>query len=232
MNKTSMLYWYPPTKKLDIPQPKTEIALQKDVKDWFKILDTELDDEDKASLERKADYIGYPLFLRTDHSSAKHDFQDTCFIAGKSTLYRNLHNLFEVNYCHDLYPEAVILREYITLDWSFKAFACMPVAPERRYFISDGKVICHHPYWVEDAIQFYCENYVPPYDWKDKLQNMNTESKIETTLLKGYAEKIASVLDGEFSVDFAKGRNKQWYFIDAASAIQSWHPDETEDSSF
>jgi len=227
-----MLYWYPLTMGLDIPQPKTNIVLQKDVKGWFKILDNGLDDEDKAVLEQSATQIGYPLFIRTDYSSAKHDFKDTCFVAGKSTLYQNLHNLFESNYCHNLYPEAIILREYLTLDWSFKAFACMPVAPERRYFISDGEVVCHHPYWVEDSIQFYCKNYVPPYDWKDKLRNMNTESISEIALLKGYAEKIASVLEGEFSVDFAKGRNEQWYFIDAASAIQSWHPNETENSSF
>lgn len=236
MNKTSMLYWWPLTRELDIPQPKTEIAIQKEIKDWFPILDHGLNKEDKEIVLQKASLIGYPLFMRTDHSSAKHDFTRTCFVPDSASLFQNIFNLFETNYCHNLYPEALILREYIELDWKFKAFQDLPIAPERRYFISDGEVICHHPYWSESAIEFYTHNISESYParlyWHETLSDMNTESKEEIALLKGRAQKIAMVLEGEFSVDFAKGKNGHWYFIDAASAIQSWHPDETKNSLF
>jgi len=236
MNKTSMLYWYPLTKSLNIPQPKTEVAIRKEIKEWFPILDKGLSKTDKDILFLKASMIGYPLFMRTNYSSAKHDFKNTCYVPDRESLLQHIFNLFETNYCRNLYPEALILREYIELDWKFKAFLDLPIAPERRYFISDGEVVCHHPYWPEDAIKFYTHNISESYPaklyWHESLAEMNIESPEEIKLLKDYATKIGSVLEGEFSVDFAKGRNGKWYFIDAASAIQSWHPEETEHSSF
>lgn len=232
VNKTSMLYWWPKVKDIGIPMPRTEIVLQKEIKDWFSILEKELNDADYELVKAKAEELNYPVFIRTDHSSAKHDYKDTCFVKSEKELSKNIRQLFEVNYCHNLYPEALILREYIELDWKFKAFMCLPIAPERRYFISNGEVVCHHPYWILDAIEFYSKDCPRPLYWQELLAEVNEESEEEITLLKGYSEKIASVLDGEFSVDFAKGKNGTWYFIDAASAIQSWHPEETETSGF
>jgi hypothetical protein len=97
----------------------------------------------------------------------------------------------------------------------------MPVNPERRYFINDGKVLCHHPYWIQAAItKPSIEN------WQEVLAEINTETTEEVQLLSGYAELIAKELPGFWSIDFCKAKNGQWYLIDMATGEHSWHPED------
>jgi len=50
-------------------------------------------------------------------------------------------------------PAAFMVREFLDLDASFKAFGGLPIAREWRIFASPEKVICYHPYWpAEDAL--------------------------------------------------------------------------------
>lgn len=218
-NKTSMLYWYPKVKDLPIPQPKTEIVLTKDFHDWWHLLDGEpLSSDDIKILEDAGDNIGYPLFLRTDLCSGKHDYMSTCYVAKKEDLGRHIFNMVDDNCCKDLTFTSMVFREFIKLDWKFHAFNCLPIAPERRYFIEDGEAVCHHPYWPEDAIQRPDND-----DWRRLLEKMNTES-YEIRLLTKYSNMVGDVLGGDWSIDFALSGTGTWYLIDMATAIQSWHP--------
>lgn len=104
--------------------------------------------------------------------------------------------------------------------WGFTAFRGLPIGMERRYFVKDGQVLCHHPYWPEDAIRN------PSVDnWQDILKDLNTEGEEEIKLLTSYAEKISRAIEGYWSVDFCKDKsNSWWWLIDMAEAKESWHP--------
>lgn len=224
INRSSMLYWYPLVKGLPIPQPKTEFVLSKD--NWWKYLDGEmLPEQDMSTLKKAIKRMGYPVFIRTDLASGKHQYLSSSYIDSEDKIAQNLFGLIEQNALRDLWFDTIVVREFIHLDYKFTAFGGLPIAAERRYFIKDGQVICRHSYWPEDAIRFYGnEDVWKDTTWEKWLQEMNTESEVEIRTLTRYAEMIASVLDGAWSVDFARGRNGMWYFIDAAVAERSWHP--------
>lgn len=205
--------------------PKTEIILtRKDPFEWWGFLDDpKLSEHDMKILHDAANRIGYPLFMRNSYTSGKHNYVDTCYVPNEVVLEQHLYRVVEDSALHDQLMTSIIIREYLELDSKFCAFRGFPVAIERRYFVSEGKVSCFHPYWVEEAIEFRHDSE-PVENWEDTLQKMNTQTPEEIALLTGYAEKIAAVLEGDWSLDFAKGRNGLWYFIDAAESKKSWHP--------
>lgn len=227
---TRMGYWWPLVKDIAVPKPATKIIpLTKDASMafvyYFDADPKALDELEKALevVRNEAKVFGFPVFMRTDLVSGKHDWENSCFVASENNINRCIAGLAESNSCAEVVPEAVVLREYIPLECAFTAFfGNMPVAKERRYFVRNGKVQCHHPYWPEDAIVFFKDN--EPNNWREKLTELNKETDEEITLLTGYAEKLASVLNDYWSLDFAKGKDGVWYFIDAARGELSWHP--------
>ena len=211
--ESSFVKWYPKIKDLDIPMPKTIIV---------KVPTSE------EEIEAKVEEIGFPLFMKTDMVAGKHHWDDMCYVEDLKYLDHQIELLVD-HHCFidwELAPlpiEALVFREYIELNSYFKAFDGTPIAKERRYFIDDGKVICHHPYWPVDAIRFWKVD--EPVNWKDMLMELNEESEDEIDLLTKYAELVASVLKEDWSVDFAQGKDGTWYLIDLARKDISWHPD-------
>ena len=223
---SSMNYWYPKIKDCAVPMSKTEIAITKDFWTWIDLLDGKdpLSAEDKQAIRDAAIRVGgYPVFMRSDQCSGKHSFRRTCYVENERNLIAQIYALVEENAVHDLPMVSLIVREYIEPSWSFKAFDGLPIASERRYFVRDGSVVCHHPYWPEDAICFW-NGTMPIEGWRELLRMMNHENAAEISLLSIYATTIAQELDGEWSVDFMLGRNSVWYMIDMAIADQSYHP--------
>ena len=221
MNLTSMNYWFPKIKHLNIPMPKTEIPVTKNVRFWWSLLDGEdpLSDEEIQSIRGAAIKVGgYPIFMRSDLCSGKHSFERTCFIRRAEDVIRHIWAIVDENACCDCAMESIVIREYIVPAWAFKAFSGLPIAPERRYFVRDGEVVCHHPYWIPDAIR-----NPDMVAWVRALSLMNIEAD-EVPLLTGYATKIAQELGGDWSIDFMMGMDDIWYMIDMATAMQSWHP--------
>jgi len=222
----SMLIWYPKVKDLPIPQPRTEI---------ISLTKTELDElysEQVPSsvvekVKKACDRFGYPCFLRTDLASAKHSWKDSCFIDGKTELWKHIYEVTSFNLIADILGldfKALIVREYIPMDSSFTAFwGDMPVNPERRYFIKDGEVLCHHPYWIEEAIE---ESKAPSVlNWREIAKQMNVETEDEIKLLTSYAERVAQQFEGYWSIDFCKAKDGRWILIDMATGEKSWHPE-------
>jgi len=225
--ESSMNFWYPLIKNLNIPMPKTEIPVTKSFWAWVGILDEidPLSEEDKQAIRDAAVKVGgYPVFMRSDYCSGKHDFERTCYVKDEKHVISQIWGLVEDNCCKDLMMESIIIREYIQPASKFKAFSGLPIAPERRYFVRDGDVVCHHPYWPEDAILFWQSTKPEPKGWQVKLAEMNSESEEEIILLSGYAEQIVQVLGDKWSIDFMLGRDGIWYMIDMALAEQSFHP--------
>jgi hypothetical protein len=224
IDKDSMLYWYPLIKKLPIPQPRT-ICIKVNPNIAFKVLE---EGAMYPQIEKFRDAIitlGLPVFIRTDQLSGKHDWKNTCFLnkPGRKELERHIRNLVEATLSCDVMGRPVnafFFRKYIHMDSKYTAFwGEMPVNPERRYFIEDGKVLCHHPYWIDEAI-------IKPSkkNWQKLSKEMNQESNEEITLLTQYAEQVSQAVKGFWSVDFCKSLGGRWFLIDMAEGENSWHP--------
>ncbi len=217
----SMLIWYPKIKDLPIPQPKTEfLILTKEELEilWEEKVSKSLTEKVKAICDK----MGYPCFLRTDLASAKHSWKKSCFVENGdiNELWKNIYEVFTFGMCADLEATAFTIREYILMDSKYMAFwGKMPVNPERRYFVKDGRVICHHPYWIEDAIE-----KPSVANWHELSKEMNTETEEEIKLLTSYAELVSKTIEGLWSVDFCKAKDGRWILIDMATAQKSWHP--------
>jgi hypothetical protein len=210
-----MLYWWPKIKDLGIPVPRTEIV--------------EFGSQDFTSsdrLEERVNLIGLPVFIRTDLCSGKHDWNQSCFVDRMNVLIQRFAKVDENNVrwrMLGIEPKALVIREFLDLESSFRAFiGNMPITKERRYFVKDGKVICHHPYWPVTAFNNHPARMVDDINWKQKLEILNQEDDSESILVN-YAEKVSWAVDGYWSIDFAKGRNGKWYLIDMALGENSYH---------
>jgi hypothetical protein len=222
-NFNSMNYWYPKIKDL-VPTPKTEIIPI----EWSYGKNGEIIKiEEKAmrEIEEKSKQFKFPIFVRGDNGSGKHEWENTCFVKEFKDLREHVRNLIYWSTNCDVFGgipcNSIALREFIDMDTGFTAFwGKMPVNPERRYFVKDGKLICHHPYWIEDAIRNPSIE-----DWKGVLKEINKEFSEEIEQLTIYAEQIAKFFEGYWSVDFCRSKDGTWYVIDMARGEDSWHPD-------
>lgn len=233
VDRNSILYWLPKVHQVDVPMLKTVLVSTSD--DWKEL---QLVGEgarrlnEFRAIEAACRTFGFPVFIRTDLMAAKHSWNSTCFVPTPDDLQEHLANLVEHTLNCDMIGRPVkgfAVREYIKMESSFAAFDGLPISRERRYFVKDGEVKCHHPYWPEDAIRFIVPEYPEPPDWRDSLSRMNHESFDEIDTLTVYAEKISAVLEGYWSVDFCRckpttERHGTWYFIDCALGAESWHP--------
>lgn len=226
--QSSMVNWWPKVRCLGIPVPKTSILpITPEAVVFWSYLEGSHPARLEDNLESRAKRLGYPLFVRTDQTSAKHDWKDSCFVESEGELLPHVRAVVTASeeLMGVISPQAVVLREYIPMDTKFTAFrGDMPVAAERRYFIRGGQVECHHPYWFEDPIaetERYARNL--PTNWRGLLAGLNKEDQKEVDLLTSYAIKLAQVLEGYWSVDFARAKCGNWYFIDAARGELSFH---------
>jgi len=219
MNKSSFLYWYPKIEgKLNTPKS----IIVKLTDDLNFVINDIVDKLDESKLN-------YPIFLKTDTYSAKWYWSKTCFVGDLTTLKTNIEYLLTLSEEDDCRPvEALICKEYLTLESNFVAFDGMPVGKERRYFIENKKVLCHHPYWEINDIEFFNGNY--PKNWTNLLKELNIELEDEVLVLTQMAELFAELIndDGYFSVDFAMDVNGIWYVIDAAEGDKSYHNERCE----
>lgn len=223
-----MLYWWPSVKNLHIPMPQTEI-IEVPYDDLVGLLDGKrLSSQDEERVIEAGEKVGYPLFLRTDMASAKHQWERTCFVPKVEELFKHIWALIDETLAAGMFgelnPSALVFREWLMLDSAFTAFRGLPISRERRYFVRNNIVECHHPYWVEEAI---AKSYPPPSEkeWRQLLSIINQETPDEFGLLGPYAASVGKTLGGYWSVDFALDQEGIWYLIDMAVGERSWHPE-------
>jgi len=223
MDKCSLLYWWPLVFNSGVPVPKTEIIVLPeghgiDIVDNPKILK-----EYEKRIDEIAAKLGYPMFFRTDLTSGKHQWAETCFVANKEMLFKNIFNTIEFGYCADiigLQCNALVFREYLDTEFLFKAFNKMPITKERRLFVRDGVVECCHPYWPERAIE-HADNE----NWKDLLDKTNMIYENDDKILKIFGKKICDAVGGGYwSIDFLFTRKYGWVLIDMAEGYCSFMP--------
>ncbi len=244
--RNSMLVWYPLIKD-ELPTPKT-VMIEVDPEYIIEYLDGKNNLEKyRKEIELKANNIGYPLFLRTDQTSDKHSWKDTCYVENPDDLFKHLYRICEFSYMADmigLQVKAVVLREFLQLKSIFKAFSGMPVAREFRCFATDGKIDCIHPYWFEEAIEFrwdkdklnkakkglsvdeqiaIYDKAPEPHNWRIKLDAMNVLWQTERLIITSMVEKASKLVGGSWSIDVCNTTDNKWYITDMAIAEQSYH---------
>lgn len=238
MDKTSMRWWYPNIKDMNIPQPKTEIIPPKREVDLTALMSDEEADTmseksireyiDIPAVEAACEKMGYPVFMRSDYTSHKHDWKRSCFVTCKEDIIPHIQNILEFSVLADIFGgipfTAVVIREYIPMAQIFTAFGReMPVNPEWRFFVHKGQILCSHWYWTEPAIR-----QPSIRTWKNRMYKARHASidnggfkKIES-----YAWAISAFVGGSWSIDFCLGANGTWYLIDMAESYKSWHPED------
>ncbi len=224
-NPFCISYWFPKLQTIGVPVPRTIIESApsglvgicegENVKGFGEFINR---------IAKAADAIGYPCFLRSGTTSHKHGWKDSCYISKKEDIVSHVANITEFCAIADMIglpDDTWAIREFLDLKTAFKAFyGDMPINCERRYFIKDGQVICHHPYWPYEA--FDAEKKLPS-DWKKQLDLLNHESKEEIKLLTELSELISKEFSGYWSLDWALANNGTWYAIDMALGERSYH---------
>ena len=166
-DKNSMFYWYPKIKDLTIPQPETEMY-RFDKKEFMSIQDEKFPKTLFENTLKTARKIGFPLFMRTDQSSCKHGWKNTCFVTNEKELEHHITELLVNSMMQgwmSYVDKGLVFRKYIPMESYFTAFyGDFPVNKERRYFVKNGKLQCKHPYWYPPAVSH------PSIDnWMEKL---------------------------------------------------------------
>ena len=233
MNKTCFSYWYPILVKSGFTKtPETEIVTTDF--DYMPILKV-LYGEDKfknypalkeliEKIQQAGDRFGWPCFLRTGQTSAKHEWKDTCLIEKRDKIYirRHIINIIEFSEIAGgivgLDCSVWVVRKMLQTEPIFHAFHGMPITKERRYFIRNGEAECHHPYWPEDAFQG--DDFTE--DRKTLLQEMNKESENEIDNLLDLSEIVGKIFPEYWSIDWLYS-SEGWMLTDMAEGEKSYH---------
>lgn len=165
---------------------------------------------------------GFPLFIKTAFTSAKHYWSEACCLpnADRDTVFNHMSELlyFQVMCVGQSLSPSLVIRQMIETDPVFHAFGEMPVTEEYRVFTKAGKIEGFQPYWPEDSIQKpSCE------DWQEKLKTIKQPSQADIAYMTEAANKLAQTLKHQdWSVDFLKGKDGKLWLIDMAIAGESY----------
>lgn len=241
-DRNCISYWYPKVHRV-VPTPKTAIiTVEPEWREPFLsglcgIADGgDLCGRDVRALEavaslvaKAAEEFGYPCFLRSGHTSGKHDWQDTCYLQREEAIRQHLYRIWEYGEVASIIGLPVnvwAVREMLKVLPGFWAFAGrMPIGMERRYFVRDGKVEWHQPYWPPEALEDSAHPIVgaaPGENWRERLDAMNKEEAHEITELRGMTEKVGAAVPGYWSVDWLLTVDRGWVMIDMALGDQSF----------
>jgi len=235
INHNSLIYWYPEVSKL-FKTPATKYLYLPNMVKW---LDQGLSNETIKKIDAFLQHQ-YPIFLRTDLTSAKHNYDESCIVNNEKELAKKIYNTLDFNFSVDLYPEYLVFRQYLDVYSTFKAFNSLPIGRELRFFINDGKVECIHRYWVKEV--FTTDRWAIrtiPKNWEELWDDLYNIPQSELIRLKGEIESNfpSSLKNLSWSMDFAYARPYSikedyayhWYLIDMGIAEDSYHSSHNKD---
>jgi hypothetical protein len=225
----SALVWCPPLLAAGLPVPRTEFVGFEPEQLW-PTCDGQaaLDSFPMPEIEKACERIGYPVFIRTDLSSAKHSGPEAYRANSKADLWRCCCLTFEDNALKDIasFARAFMVREWLDLPAGFTCFSGHPISREWRFFAHQTAVLCEHFYWPEDAFESYAEwSKEMPGNWRGILR-AQSKPPDDLVVLRSMALKACQAIGkGTWSADFAADRSGKWWLTDMATAESSWHPD-------
>ncbi|RLC89138.1 MAG: hypothetical protein DRJ03_00870 [Chloroflexi bacterium] len=224
-DRNRLSYWYPKLPS-HISTPETTI-IPYTGEDLINLLDGKIPEGFDiliADITQAGYKLGWPMFLRTDYLSGKHNWKNTCHIPASTDVSDHVFRLVEESAMADMmgFPtDCWVVRNLLPTLAAFIAFpGDMPIVKERRYFVRDATVVCHHPYWPREAFLRGNE----PFNWEELLAAINVEDEDEVSLLSGLSSEVGGELGEEWSIDWLWSEKEgKWYLIDMAAAAQSYH---------
>lgn len=225
-DKTALSYWFPKLVAAGLPVPRTIIveATSDECLDIGAGIWGEEGDGSAvaflARLKQAADSIGYPCFLRTDHTSNKHQWEKTCFLQRSSDLVNHVAALAEFSEICDfigLPYRNWVVREYLPIIpfGSCPRYGNMPVCREFRFFVDNSNIRCIHPYWPMQALK---DGGVGT----DLDYGALCEFGGDADKLKALAVAAGHAVGGSWSIDILETL-RGWYVTDMAEAKKSFH---------
>ncbi len=230
--KCCLSYWFPRLQESGVPVPQTHIIkLPKSI--WFACGE---DISDSPECQAMVDQVpqlckdiaacadalgGYPVFLRTGQTSGKHSWKNTCFLPGRQAIDKHVFDIWEYSEMVDMIGLATnvwVVREMLKVASPFTAFSGFPVTKERRYFIKDGEIAGHQPYWPPHAVK----GHTAFVGWEEKLDELNFQSDAEVAKLSDLTRQVAKEFDGAWSIDWLCTQDRGWVCIDMAEAHRSF----------
>jgi len=232
LDRTALSYWFPLIEKAGLPVPCTRIFQMPDAARDVILAGMDGRDGGDGLVNFAADVaetviadgLGFPLFLRTDHTSGKHEWNRTCFVSCPEDLSQHIWALAEFSELADFMGgmpwETIVARELLpTLPiGKCPAYRDMPICREFRIFVDGDEIICTHPYWPQDALA-HGGAIVSAHDMK-KLSTFRDPAEMEA--VQDLARRAGAAVGGAWSVDVldtARG----WFVTDMAEAHKSWH---------
>ena len=238
IDKTCLTYWFPKIEAAGLPVPKTIIVGPTDV-EFVRLFGGQRPKGLRAflkTLQAAVDEIGYPCFLRTGQTSAKHDWEKSCYLLAGSDLLAHVLAIVNFSECVQIIGldyRYWVVRELLPVTYACRltAYGNMPLVREFRLFTKGGKVQCVHPYWPVDAV---LRGSPDIRQWRRKLELHHRLAPDEETMLRTLAERAASACpDADWSIDFIQAGD--WFLTDMAEAERSYHwptcpnnPEQTE----
>ncbi len=222
-NENSMLNWYPTLKDVEgVKTPKTEIVEAERLSEDKGAIDYDYDEV----LEAVEEVGGFPVFIRTDLSSAKHNMRNVSEVREEGELKKKIYDLALDNLCKSMFGldfKALVVREWLDLKHDFEAFrGDAPIGYEIRAFINGG-IMCKHFYWPKGSIEKLHGIHKPP-DWEDKWRQTKVNTMKRWEEVKPKVEAVSKVFSDSWSLDFALAEDGTWYAIDMGKYEQSYHP--------
>jgi hypothetical protein len=225
-DKTRLSYWFPLIEKAGLPVPRTEIITTD-----LPLVNLCGGDPIKGfsrfamQIRDACARMGLPCFLRTDFTSGKHYWENTCCITSDElpNIKGHIYELVEFSECADIMglPSDVwAVREMLrTRPMSYAFRGRMPIVREFRFFVQDGKVTHEQPYWPPEAI----ENSQPTFDWRQHLGEASSILEAEYLhLCASSAKACAAVGGGYWSVDWLETVDRGWVLTDMAEGEHSY----------
>lgn len=231
VDRNCMSFWFPKIEAVGMPVPRTKfLTMPKPAQmDVWKMIDNEKPEPDGSwsqfvtEAQAASDEIGYPLFLRTGHTSGKHDWEKTCHVLERDKLGQHIFSIIYFSECHGVFGELPweiwALREFLpTKPIGICArYSNMPICREFRFFVDDGAVRCWHPYWplfsLEEGRAQYNDD-APSYEDFCKPDDLAALTKI--------ACAAGRAVGGSWSVDLLE-TERGWFLTDMAEANRSFH---------
>lgn len=221
---TALSHWFPRLQRAGLPVPATTlIRMPEEARRaiWATFDGKEdgnpipfFDEIKRACLE-----VGLPAFLRTDHTSGKHGWARTCFVADADAIPSHVFAIVEYSEMASLVGiswETWAVREMLPTKplGTCPYYDGMPLNREFRFFVDGSEVRCWHPYWSMEAI----ERGGAIVD-HDELCRMPDAAE-----LHALASKAGEAVGGAWSIDILE-TERGWFITDMAEAHKSFHWD-------
>ena len=232
LDKTSMSYWFPLIEAAGLPVPKTKFVEMTDtcrrmIWDLFDGKSSGNPEPEPffAKIAEAANEIGYPCFLRTDHTSNKHSWKRSCYLTAEQDIPPHVCEIAEFSECCDMMGipwDTWAVRELLpTIPYGYcSRYGDFPVCKEFRFFVNEGDVQCWHPYWPISALQ--------DGKWEVDADESTAYADLcsvdyDTLLhLKNLASRAGVACGGSWSVDLLE-TERGWFLTDMAEAHKSYH---------